>query len=80
MTGALLLSVYGFLINAMPVGILNGIIVAVDLYYLFIIYAKKETFEILEINSESEYLIRFLNFHNNRIQKISLPVSLINRI
>jgi hypothetical protein len=70
MAGALLLSVYGFLINAFPVGILNGIIVAVDIFYLAIIYSKKEAFEILEINSENEYLRRFLNFHNNRIQKI----------
>jgi len=32
-------------------------------------FFKKETFEILEINAESEYLKRFLNFHNDRIQK-----------
>jgi hypothetical protein len=70
MTGGLLLSVYGFMINAIPVGILNGIIVVVDLYYLATIYSKKEVFEILEINAESEYLRRFLKFHDTRIQKI----------
>ena len=32
--------------------------------------SKKETFEILEINAESEYLKRFLNFHDSNIQKI----------
>ena len=32
--GALLFSTYGFLIGAIPVGILNGIIVLVDIYYL----------------------------------------------
>ena len=69
LVGALLFSIYGFLIHAIPVGILNGIIVLVDIYYLAIIYSKKETFEILEINAESEYLKRFLNFHNDRIQK-----------
>lgn len=69
-TGALLFSTYGFLIHAFPVGILNGIIVLVDIYYLVNIYSKKETFEILEINAESEYLKRFLSFHNDRIQKI----------
>ena len=66
--GALLFSVYGFLIGAIPVGILNGIIVLVDVYYLTIIYTKKEEFEILEINASSQYLIRFLKFHNKRIQ------------
>jgi hypothetical protein len=69
-TGALLFSTYGFLIGAIPVGILNSIIVLVDIYYLVTIYSKKETFEILEINAESEYLKRFLSFHNDRIQKI----------
>jgi len=62
-------STYGFLIKAYPVGILNGIIVLVDIYYLSKIYSKNEIFEILEINAESEYLIRFLRFHNARIQK-----------
>jgi hypothetical protein len=67
--GALLFSSYGFLIGAIPVGVLNGIIVIVDIYYLVQIYAKKEVFEILEINSGSEYLKRFLKFHDARIQK-----------
>jgi len=67
--GALLFSIYGFLIGAIPVGVLNGIIVLVDLYYLFTIYSKKEVFEILEINAESEYLKRFLSFHNDKIQQ-----------
>jgi len=68
LVGALLFSTYGFMIHAIPVGILNGIIVLVDIYYLSTMYAKKETFEILEINSGSEYLKRFLKFHDARIQ------------
>jgi hypothetical protein len=69
LVGALLFSIYGFLIQAIPVGVLNGIIVLVDVYYLWLIYSKKETFEILEINSSSEYLKRFLKFHDARIQE-----------
>lgn len=68
--GALLFSTYGFLINAIPVGVLNSVIVMVDIYYLYRIYSKKETFDILEINAESEYLTKFLSYHNTRIQKI----------
>lgn len=71
LVGALLFSVYGFLINAIPVGILNGVIVLVDIYYLWTIYSKKEVFEILEINAKSEYLARFLKFHDDTIQKYS---------
>ena len=70
LAGALTFCTYGFLINAYPVGILNGFIVLVDIYYLTHIYSKKEKFEILEINSSSVYLKRFLKFHDARIQKI----------
>lgn len=69
LAGALTFSIYGFLISAPPVGILNTIIVVVDIYYLFIIYKKKELFEILEIRPENNYLIRFLDYHNHDIQK-----------
>jgi hypothetical protein len=69
LAGALTFCTYGFLIKAYPVGILNGFIVLVDIY-LTHFYSKKEKFEILEINSGSVYLKRFLMFHNARIQKI----------
>ncbi len=67
--GALTFSTYGFLINALPVGFLNGFIVCVDIYYLYSIYSKKEIFETLEIRPDSKYLVRFLEFHDKEIQK-----------
>jgi hypothetical protein len=69
MVGALAFSIYGFMIGAIPVGILNGIIAIVDIYFLVIIYGKKEVFETLEIRPENYYLIRFLEYHNDEIQK-----------
>jgi hypothetical protein len=69
MVGALAFSIYGFMIGAIPVGILNGIIAIVDIYFLVIIYGKKEIFETLEIRPENYYLIRFLEYHNDEIQK-----------
>lgn len=60
---------YGILIEAWPVACLNGFIVAVDLYYLWGIYRRKETFEILEIPAGSDYLMRFLKFHSTDIQQ-----------
>lgn len=69
MLGALSFSMYGFLIGALPVGFLNGFILCVDIYYLVIIYTKKEIFEILEIRPENKYLIRFIEYHNEEIQK-----------
>ena len=68
LAGALSFSVYGFIIGALPVGFLNGFIVAVDIYYLWSIYSKKEIFETLEVRAENKYLIRFLEYHNNDIQ------------
>ncbi len=69
LVGASMFSTYGFLIGSLPVGILNGFIVAVDIYYLISIFSKKEVFEILEVRPENKYLIRFLDFHNKDIQK-----------
>ncbi|HRW63436.1 MAG TPA: hypothetical protein P5132_08105 [Bacteroidales bacterium] len=67
--GAMTFSTYGFLIGALPVGFLNGLISLIDIYYLILIYNKKEKFEILEVRAENKYLIRFLEFHNKDIQK-----------
>ncbi len=69
LAGAITFSTYGFLIGALPVGFLNGFIVCVDVYYLFKIYSKKETFETLEVRADNKYLLRFLDFHNKEIQK-----------
>jgi hypothetical protein len=70
LVGASCFSVYGFAMGTLPVGFLNGFIVCVNLYYLWGIFTRKEVFETLEIRSGSEYLIRFVNFHNADIQKI----------
>lgn len=69
MAGALTFSIYGFLIGALPVGILNGFIVSVDIFYLYRIYSKTEVFDILEVRGDNKYLLKFLKFHDNEIQK-----------
>lgn len=68
LAGAVLFSLYGFLIGALPVGFLNAFIAFVDIYYLYSIYSKKEVFEILEVRADNKYLIRFLQFHEKDIQ------------
>jgi len=67
--GALTFSIYGFIVGAIPVGILNAFIFSVDVYYLYKIFSKKDVFEPLELRPENRYLIRFLEFHNKDIQK-----------
>ncbi|MFO7999197.1 MAG: hypothetical protein R6U86_09485 [Bacteroidales bacterium] len=69
LAGAALFSVYGLLIGALPVAFLNGFIVAVDLYYLYGIFSKKEVFETLEVRSDNRYMLRFLKFYRKDIQR-----------
>lgn len=67
--GALTFSIYGFLIGAWPVGFLNGFIVLVDAYYLYLIYSKKDVFEVLWVRPDNMYLLRFIEFHHKDIDK-----------
>ncbi len=65
--GAALFSAYGFIIGAIPVGLLNGFIVAIDVYYLTKMYSKKEYFKVLEVRADNKYLLEFLNYYNDDI-------------
>jgi len=67
--GATMFSTYGFVFGAYPVGILNGFIMLVDLYYLKKIYFKKDIFDTLEIRKDNKYLLKFLEFHQHEIEK-----------
>lgn len=69
LAGATTFATYGLLIGAIPVALLNGFIVAVDIFYLLRIYNKKELFETLEIRKDNKYLVRFLKSHDKEIQK-----------
>ncbi len=65
--GAALFSAYGFIIGAIPVGLLNGFIVAIDVYYLTKMYSKKEYFKVLEVRADNKYLLEFLNYYKEDI-------------
>lgn len=67
LVGAVSFSIYGLLIGAIPVFILNGFIVLVDLFYLRRIYFKNELFDVVEVTEDSEYLDKFLSFHRKQI-------------
>jgi len=69
LVGALLFSTYGFIIGATPVGMLNALIGCIDIYYLYSIFIKKDSFEILEIRNDNRYLLRFLAFHQVEINR-----------
>ena len=69
LAGASLFSVYGFIIGAIPVGMLNLFIVSVDIYYLIKIYNKKELFTTIDARSENRYLLAFLDYYKTEIHK-----------
>jgi hypothetical protein len=66
--GAIIFSVYGFLIVSYPVAFVNFFIVGVNVYYLYTIYSAKEYFRIMETPSGSEYLRHFLEFYGDDIK------------
>lgn len=69
LAGSVIFSIYGFVIDAMPVLGVNGLIALVNIFYLIRMYSKNDYFEILEIKPESLYLKAFLEFYGKEIQK-----------
>jgi hypothetical protein len=68
LVGASLFTVYALLIRAWPVAILNTMIVCINLYNLWKLMRVEEEFRVLSVQSNSEYLQLFLDFHKEDIQ------------
>jgi GNAT superfamily N-acetyltransferase len=67
--GAAAFAVYGLLIHAYPVAVVNGAIVLINLYYLQAFFRTKEFFRLLEIQASSDYLRYFLRFYRDEIKR-----------
>jgi hypothetical protein len=70
LVGALFFTGYGILLGAYPVAVVNGLIVCIDLYYLFQMWRQKDFFTFLEVSPKSEYLRAFVDFYKDDITKI----------
>lgn len=69
LAGALTFAIYGYLISAYPVFILNTIISVADIYYIFRIYYERDSFEIYKIDmSNTLFLNRFMEFYKQDIK------------
>lgn len=66
--GALTFSVYGFLIGALPVALMNAFIVGINIYYLSGMITMKSFFKVLKVDSKDEYLRYFLDFYIDDIR------------
>ena len=69
LAGASCFSVYGGLISAIPIMVVNAGIVVVNVYYLARMHIQKDYFKILHVNSDDPYLADFLDFYKRDIRK-----------
>lgn len=69
LAGAALFTIYGLLIGAYPVAVLNGLIVFVNGWHILRMTRAAEYFHLLQVRSDSDYLDYFLNFHRDDIRR-----------
>jgi hypothetical protein len=69
LVGSLAFTVYGVLIHAYPVAVVNGLIVLINLYYLRQMLGSREFFKLLRVRPDSAYLRAFLDFHRADIAR-----------
>ncbi|MBL1211873.1 MAG: hypothetical protein D8M61_00830 [Ignavibacteriae bacterium] len=68
--GAAIFAVYGVIVSAIPVTILNSYIVLIDIFYLSQIYRSRELFSISPVlNDNHLYLNKFIDFYKDDILK-----------
>ena len=73
--GALLFTIYGILIDSIPVAFLNFGIVLINIYYLYQYYTAREKFDLVKADIDSELFDHFLQTHKEEIEKIvSIPL------
>lgn len=70
LVGSAMFAAYGLLIGAIPVAILNGAIVLVNVYYIVQMLQAKEFFRLLKLKPDSDYLRYFLNFYAKDILRV----------
>lgn len=69
LVGSMAFVVYGALIGAYPVAVVNLLIVFINLYYLRQMLGSREYFKLLQVRPGAEYLRAFLDFHAAEIQR-----------
>ena len=70
LVGSAAFSIYGLLIGAYPVAVLNGFIVLVNAFHLARIFRAKQYFQLLPLKPDSQYLPYFLKFYGKEIRRI----------
>jgi hypothetical protein len=71
LVGATLFTIYGFIIGAIPVALVNGFIAIVNIVFLSRLLNKKEAFKLFKVNPENKILREFLEYHKREIKKLA---------
>lgn len=69
MVGAGLFALYGVLISSIPVALMNGFIVLINIYYLMQIRNSEEYFKLLQMSYDSDYLAYFIKYYQDEIEQ-----------
>ncbi len=69
LVGSLIFTIYGVAINAIPVALVNGFIVIINIYYLLKMYTTKDFFTVQRLKPDNEYLRNFVDFYKEEIPK-----------
>lgn len=70
MVGAVAFAIYGLLIHAYPVAVLNGLIALINVYHLRRMLQAKEYYQLLQVRPDSDFLRHFLKVYRADIQRI----------
>ncbi len=69
LAGSAVFSFYGFAIGSLPVGMLNLFIAIVNIIFLLKIYNRTETFKIILSENDDSYMMYFLEYYRQDIEK-----------
>ncbi|MBN1112107.1 MAG: YgjV family protein [Bacteroidales bacterium] len=68
--GAILFTIYGIIIGAWPVAVVNGFIIVIDIYYLVKMYTHNSSIKVVDVNADSSYLKEFISIHDQKLRSI----------
>jgi hypothetical protein len=66
--GCLSFVFYGILIHAFPIVLTNAVLLAINIYFLFKIYRRQETFDLVEFKNDAALIPKFLSFYKKDIE------------
>jgi len=69
LVGGVLFAIYGFLIDSLPIAIVNVIVVVLNTFFLWKAFTDKEYFTLLEVRPESLYVAGLVDFYRDDIAR-----------